>query len=114
MSSDEYVIDETKIVFASGACATFAYPVAEALAFDSALVVRLEVPTGIVFNENVYGLSPSGETLWQVAARAHVNADSPYVNLARDGNRVVLTNWDGLELTLDPSNGHILRQRHVR
>ena len=103
------------ISFAGGERVSFPYPVAEALAYgERIVVVRLDIPTGEIFNENVYGLTPQGRTLWQVPRRTHVYEDSPYTTLARDGERLLLVNWDGTEITLDPATGRLLRERQTR
>lgn len=105
---DRFRIENGKVVFDSGRVGSFNYPVAEALGFDKAVVARLEPPAGVVLNENVYGLDYEGQMLWQVPVRRHVYADSPYTNIARRGDDVLLSNWDGLELTLDPETGRVL------
>lgn len=111
---EAFSISQNCIAFENGATATFPLPVAQALSFDDVAVARLDVPHGQIFNENVYGLSRDGQIIWQVPARTHVYEDSPYVNLARTGGRVILTNWDGMELTLDPATGQILAERETR
>jgi hypothetical protein len=112
--ADKFRVEGGRLVFDSGKVGSFKYDVAEAVGFDAAVVARLEVPTGVVLNENVYGLGYDGQMLWQVPARKHVYTDSPYTKIARRGDAVVLSNWDGLELTLDPETGRVLGEGRGR
>jgi outer membrane protein assembly factor BamB len=110
--ADRFKVEDGKVVFDSGKVGSFNYEVAEALGFETAVVARLEVPVGVVLNENVYGLDYEGRMLWQVPVRKHVYTDSPYTKITRSGDAVVLSNWDGLELTLDPETGRVLGESH--
>lgn len=113
----DFRVEDSSIIFAGGERVSFPFPVAEALAFgEQIVVVRLDVSPGHIFNENVYALTRDGRMLWQVPARSYVYADSPYVNLARskEGEMVILTSWDGTELTLDLFTGRILRETQSR
>lgn len=111
---EAFKISDACIAFKGGGTARFRFPIAEALMFDDIAVVRLDLPPGQIFNENVYGLNRDGRIVWQVPARTYVYEDSPYVNLARAGAHVILTNWDGMELALDPASGQILSERETR
>jgi hypothetical protein len=107
--AERFRVEGNRVVFDSGKAGSFKYDVAEAVGFDRAVVARLEVPAGVILNENVYGLAYDGRVLWQVPARKHVYPDSPYTKIARGADgAVVLSNWDGLELTLDPETGRVL------
>jgi hypothetical protein len=112
--ANRFRIENGRLVFDSGKAGSFNYDVAEAVGFDKAVVVRLEVPAGVVLNENVYGLDYEGRMLWQVPVRKHVYTDSPYTKIARSGDGVVASNWDGLELTLDPETGGVLGESRGR
>ena len=113
-SADRFKIEGGKVVFDSGKVGSFNYDVAEAVGFDTVVVARLEIPVGVVLNENVYGLDYDGQMLWQVPTRKHVYTDSPYTKIARRGDAVLLVNWDGLELTLDPETGRVLGENYGR
>lgn len=106
--ADRFRVESGKVVFDSGKVGSFKYPVVEAVGFDKAVVVRLEVPEGVIFNENVYGLAYDGQMLWQVPVKGHVYDDSPYTKITRRGDAILLSNWDGLDLTLDPETGSVL------
>ncbi len=92
----------------------FPYLIAQVLTFISTLVVRLEIPKGICFNENVYGVFLNGDIAWRVKPRKHVYEDSPYTSLVRHNGKVKLMNWDGLELIVDPATGMELDENYGR
>jgi hypothetical protein len=78
------------------------------------IIALLEIPTGAKFNENVYGIDLTGNVLWQVPKKRYVYEDSPYTDIVRDGDNVVLFNWDGLQLTVEPKAGGVLREDYRR
>lgn len=93
---------------------TLPWPIAQVLAFAGILVVRVEPPQGIRFNENVYGVLPDGSVAWQVEVREYVYDDSPFTGLVRYGDNVKLMNWDGLELLVVPISGKEMDERYGR
>ncbi len=101
---------------ADGTTATcsFQLPIGEVLATAGIFIVLLELPAGIVHNENVYGVDGDGTTLWQVKPRKYVYDDSPYTGLVCCDNKVKLLNWDGLELLIDPLSGREISQSYGR
>lgn len=110
------------VTFPSGARAEFPYPVGTVVYVDDApetagavvTVVRLEVPTGVVFNQNVFGLRRDGLIAWQITDKGVVDKDSPYVTISPDGDRLRAYNWSGIELWLDPQTGAVLDGRLSR
>ena len=78
------------------------------------LVVRLDVPPGARFNENVFGVDREGRILWQVPRRPYAYADSPYTGMEPKNDRVVLLNWDGLQLSVACRTGHVLAEGEGR
>lgn len=113
-TGDSFTARGTDLVFASGQKASFKYPVASVVEFDDVLVVMLDVPPNARHNENVYGVSREGQVLWQIQPRLHVYADSPYTYVGRQGDSAALSNWDGLELTVNAETGAILKEEHGR
>ena len=94
--------------------AIFPYPVGQIETFHDIAVVRLDLPSGARLNENVYAVSSDGRVLWQIAAERHVYEDSPYTGLARDGDCVVVHNWDGTDLWLDPASGEVVKRGYSK
>lgn len=67
------------------------------------LFVRTEAPPGLIDNRNVCAVNSEGEVVWRVRDRKHVYDDSPYTNMEVRGDRLVLSNWDGLTIVIDPA-----------
>jgi hypothetical protein len=107
-------IEEGKLLMDTGKAVSFKYPVYKAIGFDDVVVVMLLIQSGGRFNENVFGVSREGELIWQVPEKGHVYESSPYTNIGRDGDKVLLANFDGLQLTVDPPTGKILDERRGR
>lgn len=93
-----------------GAQVEFTWPIADVIQFDDVLVVRLEPSPGSCFNENVFGISKSGNVIWTIAPVKHVYEDSPYTGILKKGNFIKLFNWDGDELVVDPESGVIVEK----
>jgi hypothetical protein len=113
-SVSRHTIQGDTIVFDTGKAISFPFPVVQAVDYPSLTVVRLDTPPGSAFNENVFGVNDQGAVLWQVPKRKHVYADSPYTGMQRQGDNAVLSNWDGLEVTVEAATGAVIREDYGR
>ena len=86
----------------------FDWPIADVLCIDDVLVIRIEPDPGTCFNENVYGVSKSGNIIWRVEKRRHIYDDSPYTSIIAKDHFVKIFNWDLDELLVDPTNGKVI------
>jgi hypothetical protein len=107
-------IEKNCLVFPDGVRVTFPFPVAEFIEFQSIVVVRLDVPIGKIFNENVFGVSACGDIVWQIKRRKYVYENCPYMNLLRSNSNIVAHNWDCLDLVLDPKTGTVIETVHSK
>jgi hypothetical protein len=98
----------------NGRIVSFPFPVIQTIECADVLVVRLDVPPGARFNENVFGVDREGKIAWQVPQRPNVYADSPYTGMEHQNDRVVLSNWDGLQLTIACKTGQVLAEGEGR
>jgi len=98
-------IQGNRVKLTSGASATFPYPVGQAFDFCGVVVVRLEVPRGKIFNENVYGISMDGKILWQVQHEYPPNQDAAWAALENVNGRAVVSNTESRFMHLDPWTG---------
>ena len=87
---------------------SFAWPIAQVIEIEEVLVVRVEPRVGATDNQNVFGVGLDGSLLWQVARQLHSYKDSPYTNISTVSEGVLLSNWDGTQLVLAPTDGVIL------
>lgn len=93
----------------------FKCEVEQFIQFDNFIVVRIETPVSIIFNENVFGLSEEGEIMWQIEHKEFIHNNSPYTNIKLlDNGQVRLSNWDGTHLEIEPLTGEILREFWVK
>lgn len=110
---DGATISITKLDGSTSSC-TLPWPIVQALEFPGILVLRVEPPPRVRFNENVYGILPDATIGWQVAKREYVYDDSPYTGMIRDEGNLKLMNWDGFELLVNPGTGKELRDQYGR
>jgi hypothetical protein len=78
-----YQIKGKTISFSSGTSVRFKYTIAEAVPFENVVVIRLDVPIRETYEENIFGISNTGEIIWQVPSLPHFTANSSYVAIAR-------------------------------
>jgi hypothetical protein len=115
MSNLEWIAKNNKVTISpSGFVVEFASSVADVISFEHALVVRLDPSTEFKLNENVFGVNQNGKIAWTVTPRKYVYEHSPYVSIARQGNAVLASNWDGGELLIDPLTGRVLSEGYSR
>lgn len=109
-----YAIKGNRLLLSGGKYVEFDFPVSQVIEFDEVLVVLLELPTQVLFNENVFGVSKGGKILWQISPEKLVYDNSPYVELSRLGEVARLQNWDGLVLHVAPSTGNVIDRIYLR
>ncbi len=88
----------------------FQSPIELAIEFDNEIVILLgrDYFKG---GRNVYCVDLEGNILWQVPEVKLVPQDSSYVKIMKNNKNVILTNWDGTRLTIEPQTGKILDQK---
>ncbi len=86
----------------------FSFDVKQVETFSDLLVVRLKIPVGTTYNENVFGVSYDGKILWQIEKLKYVYTDSPFTGMGREGDNIKLCNWDGTDLIVNPQTGEII------
>lgn len=111
---ERYKISGNKVIFQNGEEITFGYPIGETLDFQDVIVIRLELPLGVVFNENVFGLSCDGEILWQISKQKHIGEDSPYTQLSYQNGKAGLYNWDASLYIVEPNTGEVIKERFLK
>lgn len=92
----------------------FLFDIRQIEEINDIVIVRLDIPLGVIFNENIYAVSADGEILWQIPKMSHVYEDSPYVNMLVKGENIELYNWDGTILLIEPATGKILEKGYTK
>ena len=108
--STSYLIAENKLVFENSEL-LFDYPIKESLVMEGMLIVRLEMPFKIIYNENVLGISLSEQKIkWRIVKRKYREQDCPFISITQYGNFLKLFNWCGFYFIIDPITGGILEE----
>ena len=94
---------------------SFKYAIKEVLEIFSMLIVRIESPIGITYNENVFGISLLEKKIkWQIAKREYNLKDCPYTYIRLIENQLRLFNWCSFYLDVNPNTGEVIQQGDSR
>jgi hypothetical protein len=109
VKNDQLVIGETVI--------TFDFPIAKIIEMEGMLIVRLDKPINVVYNENVFGVSIAEKKIeWQIEKRSydpHMKS-CPFVDMRIFENRLVLYNWCDTYFVVEPQTGRILEEGYSK
>ncbi len=98
----------TKVVQIAGKDVHFEYPVAQLLLFQDMIIVRVEPNTGVVLNTNVYGFSKSGLLEWEIEESPHgTQEDKPYMSIFISKEKLIASNWNGVNYSVDLRSGKV-------
>jgi hypothetical protein len=106
-----YVVEENLLKI-GGTSIPFKYKINEAIPVFDMLIIRLESPRDVVFNENVFGVNMCEKKIkWQIAnLRYDTGVDCPFVGVKFSDGRLYLNNWCDIYLIVDPLTGEILER----
>jgi hypothetical protein len=90
----------------------FKYQINEILEVPNMLIVRLESPRGVVFNENVFGISLAEKKIkWQIAKLKYGSeVQCPFVGMKFYNDQLYLNNWCDIYLIVNSLTGEILER----
>jgi hypothetical protein len=108
---DRYKVEEN-ILTVGDSEIKFDYPIQEVLEISNMLIVRIKKPIGIIFNENVFGVSLTERKVkWQIAKLKYGSeVYCPFVGMKYYNNQLYLNNWCDIYLIVDPLTGEILER----
>ena len=92
----------------------FKYEIKIIQKFDDCIIVMIEPPMKVIFNENVFGVSYDGKILWQIEAVKHVHKDSPYTWIGHKNDLLEIYNWDGSLYLVNPKTGKVLNEKFIK
>lgn len=81
----------------------------EAFEWHDLIIVKVDPPSGTIFNRNVFGITNQGEILWQIEESPHgTQDDKPYIQISIEkSDNLIAENWNGVSYSVNPSNGKI-------
>jgi hypothetical protein len=115
-SSDgpQYVVEENQIRFLNGRSVTLDHPITRAIDYGDIVVVKVEIPYKVIYNENIFGISKTGDVLWQVPKIGYISEDSPYTGIQRLDSLLIAQNCGGFEVEIEFRTGRILKQTFTK
>jgi hypothetical protein len=105
VKDNQLVIEDTVI--------TFDFPIVQTVEVSGMLIVRVEKPFRIIYNENVFGVSLAEKKIrWQIAKLKYATGevDCPFIGVLIFEGRLRLNNWCSIYLIVDPLTGEILER----
>ena len=115
VQGNKLIIDSTEI--------SFDYPIDICVDISDMIIVLLDIPGKIKYNENVFGVNLfEKEIKWQIAKRkfrfesiaAYKNLHCNYNGMSVYGGILRLNNWCDTFLIVDPLTGEILDEGETR
>ena len=100
-----------KLILDDGTEVSFDFDIRKIILFEDLIVVLLKIPSGTIFNENVFGVSPGGEIYWQIEKLISDTDDSPHINIKRSVNGLDAFNWSGVKVGVDLGTGKLTHRR---
>ena len=92
---------------------SFDFPIAKVIEMEGMLIVRLDKPINVVYNENVFGVSIAEKKIkWQIEKRSydpHMKS-CPFTEIRIFENQLVLYNWCDTYFVVEPQTGKILKE----
>lgn len=80
-------------------------------------IVLLEVPVNIKNNQNVMAIDSFGVIVWKIGDTyidRFSERDCPFINIELLGNKLMLWNWCGYCLTVNPTDGNVLSYEETK
>ena len=112
----KYRIDGNSVVLADGKRVEFAHAVGEVTDLGDMLLVLLQPPNDVSFQENVFAVSPQGEILWQI--EPNPSSSSPeylYTQVMRfDDTAIHLWNYSCDVVEVEKSTGKVLGSEFIK
>jgi hypothetical protein len=88
----------------------FDFPIAQVIEVEGILIVRLEPPVTVIYNENVFGVSIAEKRVkWQIEKKKYSNEQCSFTYIQILENELQLINWCSVYFIVGPLTGEILR-----
>ncbi len=77
-------------------------------------IVLLNVPSGKIYNENVFCIKSNGELKWQIEKTRKEKEDMPYTNIVLNEGNLKVVNYDGWSEYIDLETGKIIISKYTK
>ena len=98
---------KNKLVLENGKIVAFDFTVKKIIEIDDVVVVLLSIPTGVTYNENIFGVSNKGGIIWQIEGTVPQSSNSPYVDIEKSMDGLDIFNWSGLKSRVNVRTGKV-------
>jgi hypothetical protein len=114
-----WIIEGSHVRYDDRPAVSFEYSVEELAESGDMAVVVVQVPTGAVMTENVFGVSRDGTRLWQIQWTAQTGSDpmNRYLGITRTdpvAGLVHIGNWNGDVVDVDIKTGKVVGHHFLR
>lgn len=92
----------------------FSHPIYKVIEFKDCLVVMLAFGRNVHMNQNVFGVSFSGEVLWQIHESKKIRNDIPYTNISKREDLLTAYNLTGILYWLEPKTGKVIKEEFIK
>jgi len=111
-SNNKYTIQGNHLIIGDNTI-PFDFPIAQVIEIEGMLILRLDKPIDVVYNENVFAVSIAERKVkWQIEKKSydpHVKS-CPFTEIRIFENQLVLYNWCDTYFVVDPQTGKILKE----
>lgn len=108
--SSRYTVKGNQVIIEDVAM-PFDFPIAKVIEMEGILIVRLDKPINVVYNENVFGVSIAEKKVkWQIEKRKYSHEQCSFTYIRIFKNELELINWCSVYFIVDPLTGNILRE----
>ena len=100
-----------------GSVIPFKFSIAQVIEVENMLVVRLEVPVKVTYNENVFGVIIAEKKIkWQIEKwKYNAKMEScPFVGINLVDDQLILSNWCDTYLVVEPQTGKVLKDGYTK
>ena len=121
MEQSEYTVIQNKLILKNGNSVAFVYPILEnqVLMIDGIIIVTIETPPKVIYNNNVFAVNVTGEIVWRISFKKeqlfYQKDNCPFTGpLINKEGQLVLCNWCDTAFIVNPQTGEILEKYPTR
>jgi hypothetical protein len=109
-TNSKYTVKGNQLII-EDAVMPFDFPIAQVIEVGGMLIIRLEIPVTVIYNENVFGVSIAEKRVkWRIEKKKYSNEQCSFTYIRIFENELELINWCSVYFIVDPLTGNILRE----